>query len=237
MSEYLTDLGIKNYKILQNTDGCAFSQDSVFLANTAKFRGTDKVLDLGTGSGIIATLALVKKGAQSAVGIELQPDIADMAKRSATLNGLQDRFEIICGDVRDIRDMITAESFDKVLCNPPYFAKERPNGLEASARNVTRTESCATLSDFVKAAAYALKFGSDAYFIIKIARLSELMCVMSSNRLEPKKITLIYPKLSLGVDTVIVQAKKGGKAGLVSDTLIVMSEDGNYTQRYKELYE
>lgn len=103
MAVYPTSLDIENYVILQNTDDYAFSQDSVFLANMAKIGKTDKILDLGCGSGILATLALVKKHASSAVGIEVQPNVADLARQSATLNRLDDKLSIITGDVKDIK--------------------------------------------------------------------------------------------------------------------------------------
>ena len=122
---YPTSLDIDDYVILQDTDDYAFSQDSVFLANTAKIAKEDRVLDLGCGTGILATLALVKKCASAAVGIELQPCVANLARESAKRNGLEGKFDIITGDVKDIKNLVEAESFDKVLCNPPYFQGEQ----------------------------------------------------------------------------------------------------------------
>lgn len=151
---YPTSLDIDDYVILQDTDDYAFSQDSVFLANTAKIAKEDRVLDLGCGTGILATLALVKKRASAAVGIELQPSVANLARESAKRNGLEGKFDIITGDVKDIKNLVEAESFDKVLCNPPYF-----QGEQITKKNLSRIESTATLSDFAKAASYALRFG------------------------------------------------------------------------------
>ncbi len=231
MSIYATSLDIQDYVILQDTEDYAFSQDSVFLANIAKIKQTDNVLDLGCGTGILATLALVKKHAKSAVGIELQHDIALLAKQSATLNKLEDRLDIINGDVRDIKNLTQAESFDVVLCNPPYFA-----GLQNSKKDISRSESVATLQDFVKATSYCLRFGGDCWFSVKADRLAELIHSLCQNHLEPKELTLVYPKLSSGVDVVILKARKGAKVGLKTSTLIVMDEAGNYTTQYKELY-
>lgn len=262
MSEYLTDLNIADYKILQDTDDYAFSQDSVFLANLAQITANDRILDLGCGSGILATLALIKKNAAYALGIELQPRVADMAIRSAKLNGLDNKLDIICGDVKNIRALVKAESFDKVLCNPPYFTNgllRQTNDAEGNSSNTykadddninepskscdkqdrrafARCESSATLADFVQAAAFGLRFGGDCYFIVKVDRMAELIYCLKSCSLEPKRLTLIYPKLSKGIDTVIVCARKGAKVGLVTDTFIVADEQGNYTLRAKELY-
>lgn len=232
MSIYSTSLGIDDYVILQDTDDYAFSQDSVFLANTAKIGRDDKVLDLGCGCGILATLALVKKHAKYALGIEIQPSTCDMARKSATLNRLQDKFEIVNGDVKDIKSLVKAESFDKVLCNPPYF-----QGEQTTKKNLSRLESTASLCDFVSAASYALRFGGDAWFVCKISRLAQLLSDMTRAHLEPKEMTIVYPKLSSGADIVIVKGRKGGKVGLETHTLIVMDEQGNYTKSFKELYE
>lgn len=231
MAEYLTDLGIKDYKIIQDTDDYAFSQDSVFLANMAKLGAKDSVLDLGCGCGILATLALVKKGVKKAVGVEIDAKYCDMAKRSAKLNALP--LEFINGDVKDISKLVQAESFDKVLCNPPYFTKDNP---ASPSRATARTESGATLDDFVKAASYALRFGGDLYIVIKAARLASLCAYLSNHKLAAKELILIYPKLSAGVDAVVVGAKKGGKEGLVTKTFVAMNEDGTFTDQYKELY-
>ena len=229
---YPTSLDIDDYVILQDTDDYAFSQDSVFLANTAKIAKEDRVLDLGCGTGILATLALVKKRASAAVGIELQPSVANLARESAKRNGLEGIFDIITGDVKDIKNLVEAESFDKVLCNPPYF-----QGEQITKKNLSRSESTATLSDFVYAASYALKFGGDAWFVSKIDRLSPLICELSKRNLEPKEMTIVYPKLSTGADIVIIKGRKGGKVGLITHTLIVADETGNYTEAYKEIYE
>ncbi len=231
MSIYSTSLDIDEYMILQDTDDYAFSQDSVFLANSAKIGRGDRVLDLGCGTGILATLALVKKHAASAVGIELQPSVAELARESAKLNRLDDRLQISTGDVKDIKTLVTAESFDIVLCNPPYF-----EGNQVTKKNLSRIESSASLFDFTYAASYALRFGGDAWFVSKIDRLSPLMCALVKTRLEPKEMTIVYPKLSTGADIVIIKARKGGKVGLQTHTVIVMDEDGNYTKTYKDMY-
>ena len=232
MAKYATDLGIDNYIVFQDTDDYAFSQDSVFLANTAKLAKNDVILDLGCGCGILATLALIKKGVKHAVGVEIQSRVAEMARESVFENGLQDRFDVICGDVKDIRKLVNAESFDKVLCNPPYFA----NGDLLTDKNLSRIESSATLDDFVKAAAYSLRFGGDLWIVIKADRLTSLVCSLKACNLEPKEATVVYPKPTSDADVVILKARKGGKEGLKISSLFVMDNNGEYTDKYKEMY-
>ena len=250
MARYATDLGIGDYIVFQDTDDYAFSQDSVFLANMAKLSSSDAVLDLGCGSGILSTLALVKKHVKKAVGIELQPRVADMARDSAIQNGLQDKFEVICADVKDIRSILKAESFDKVLCNPPYFTNSGNSGQKSvsseendalnvnakTGKSVSRTESTATLDDFVKGASYALRFGGDAWFVIKADRMASLIYSLKSYNLEPKEATLIYPKPTSDVDVVIIKARKGAKEGLKISPFFVTDDNGEYTDKYKETY-
>ena len=250
MARYATDLGIGDYIVFQDTDDYAFSQDSVFLANMAKLSPSDAVLDLGCGSGILSTLALVKKHVKKAVGIELQPRVADMARDSAIQNGLQDKFDVICADVKDIRSILKAESFDKVLCNPPYFTNSGNSGQKSvsdegndalninakTKKSVSRTESTATLDDFVKGASYALRFGGDAWFVIKADRMASLIYSLKSYNLEPKEATLIYPKPTSDVDVVIIKARKGAKEGLKISPFFVTDDNGEYTDKYKETY-
>lgn len=234
MSVYHTSLDIDDYFVLQDDEDYAFSQDSVLLANLAKLCDTDKVLDLGCGSGILSILAIVKKHVKHVLGIEVQPRVANMAKESAKLNGLEDKFEVVCEDVKNIRNVVSAESFDKVICNPPYFANTF--NTPVCEKEISRRETTASLDDFIHAGAYALKFGGDMWLISKADRLAECMYSLSSHNLQPKELTLVYPKLSRGVDVTIIKARKGAKPGLVCNTFIAMNEDGEYTDEYKELY-
>ena len=234
MSEFVTFL-TDDYKVLQDDDGYLFSADSVLLANLAKIGKDDTVLDLGSGSGIMSILLSVKKGAKRVVGVEIDSCTADMSRRSVKMNRLDDKVEVITGDVKDVKALLTAGSFDKAICNPPYFGGD--DGLEKnSQRAVARKQGDCVLNDFVFAASYALKNGGDFFIVYKADRLVELITTLHQNGLEPKHITYVYPKLSKGVDTVIISAKKGGKLGLQSSTLILMDEEGKYTEKVKELY-
>ncbi len=234
MSEFVTFL-TDDYKVLQDDDGYLFSADSVLLANLAKIGKDDTVLDLGSGSGVMSILVSVKKGAKKVVGVEIDSCTAEMSRRSVKMNHLDDKIEIVTGDVKDVKALLTAGSFDKAICNPPYFGGD--DGLEKiSQRAVARKQGDCILNDFVFAASYVLKNGGDFFIVYKADRLVELITTLHQNGLEPKHITYVYPKLSKGVDTVIISAKKGGKLGLQSSTLILMDEEGKYTEKVKELY-
>ena len=234
MSEFVTYL-TGDYKVIQDDSGYLFSADSVLLANLAKVGSEDSVIDLGTGCGVMAILLAVKRGAKKVVGVEIDKNTADMAERSVRLNGLDGKISVINGDVKDIKNLVRAGEFDKAICNPPYFSADDGYGtvgVKATARKQGENQ----IDHFIKAGAYSLKNGGDFFVVYKADRLVELLVSLHQNGLEPKHITYIYPKLSKGVDTVIVSAKKGGKTGLQSSTLILMDEDGKYTDTVKELY-
>ena len=233
MSEYETRLDIDDYIIVQDTDDYGFSQDSVILANLADIGKNDVVLDIGCGTSILSTLAIVKKGVKSAVGIDVQKHACDLARKSVQINGLLDKLQIIDGDVRDIKNLVKAESFDAVLCNPPYFR----SGASENVKGVSRTESGADIADFVKGAAWALRFGGDLYIVYKADRLASLFTALANCNLAPKEMTVVFPKLSTGGDVVIVKARKGAKEGLKIKSLVVKDEDGKDTIEFKELYD
>jgi len=231
MSLYLTDLG-HGIRIYQDDEGYGFTQDSVLLANLATLTPKDRVLDLGTGSGVLSFLALKKKHVKWVLGIEVQKDLAETCQKSIALNGLEERFEVKNADVLDYKTCIKHGDFSKVLCNPPYFKQVQATGERLKGRQ----ETTASLADFVKAASFALKYGGELWIVIKIDRLSALFAALGENKLEPKLMWLVYPKPSFDVDTVIVKAKKGGKVGLETKTLFVQDDNGNYTEEFNALY-
>ncbi len=234
MAEFVTFL-TDDYKVLQDDRGYLFSADSVLLANLSKIGRADKVIDLGAGCGVLSILVAVKKGAKSVTGIEFDEHVADMARRSVKMNKLDDKIQIVTANVKDIKDVVEGGSFDKAICNPPYFSPEDGLG-QVSAKANARKQNASSLDDFVVGAGYALKNGGDLFIVYKADRLVELMVSLHKAGLEPKHITYVYPKLSKGVDTVVISAKKGGKPGLTSSTLILMDEDGKYTDKMRELY-
>ena len=234
MSKFVTFL-TGDYKVLQDDEGYLFSADSVLLANLAKIGSEDSVIDLGTGSGVLAILTAVKKGAKGVVGVEIDPATADMARRSVKMRKVDDKISILSGDVKDIKNLVRAGEFDKAICNPPYFTADDGFGT-VGAKATARKQGENSVEHFVRAGAYALKNGGDFFVVYKADRLVEIVTALHQNGLEPKHITYIYPKLSKGVDTVIISARKGGKTGLTSSTLILMDEDGRYFDKVKELY-
>lgn len=230
MSEFLTDLQIGGHQIIQDSSSYCFSQDSIILANIAKFAKTDRIIDLGSGCGILSTLAILKQNIKEAYGIEIQEKVCDMSKRSNELNGIKN-FNVINGDICDIKDLVPSEYFDKAICNPPYYI-----GDVVTDKNKSNLESSASLEDFIKAAFYALKFGGVFYIVMKVNRITSLLYYLRKYALEPKEITFVYPKEGKNIDIVIVKSKKGAQEGVITKNLYIKDKKDQYTKEFLELY-
>lgn len=234
-SERLDDLECNNLRIIQDPNGYCFTSDSVILSNLVNIKKTDKVIDLCTGSGVVALLAVGKYSPKKVIGVELQPRLADMAKRSVSYNNLNDVIEIINANVIGIEKTLGCGTFDVVVTNPPYdkaIVKESYTEIEICKREVYLN-----VEQTVDTASKLLKFGGLFYMINKVRRLSDVIFYMKMYNIEPKKVYFIQPKASLEADTFIVEGKKGAKSGLVIPLpIIVYNEDGTYTDFSRRLY-
>lgn len=234
--ERLDDLQIDGLEIIQNPKLYCFTSDAVLLANTVKAKKTDKVCDLCSGSGIIGILIAAKKLPASVTMVELQPKMADMARRSVLHNKLNGKIEVFNVSVQDAPKILGQGNFDTVVCNPPYQPKNSGEINGDGEVAICKTEIKLTLDELTDSAAKLLKFGGKFYLIHRADRLAEIIFSLKQNKLEPKRLTFVKPKASKTADTVIVEAVKGGKTGLTTDTLVVFKNDNTYTERVKKLY-
>jgi len=217
-------------KVLQKAKGYRFSIDAVLLASFARSRPEDRLLDLGCGSGIVGLILAACGHCRSAVGIEIQPDLADMARRTVVLNGLGDVARICEGDIRAIHSLVERGSFDWVVFNPPYrrlrSGRINPDNQKAAARH----EINGTLDDFLKAAGYALKTVGRVSLIYPATRLVEAVTGMRANNLEPKRLMMVHSCRDTGGEFVLLEGVKGGREELeVLKPLVVYEDDGAYT--------
>lgn len=231
--EQLVSLNIDNWAIFQDKGVYSFTQDSVILANLANVSSSDRVLDLGCGNGILSFLIYCKKNPKLVIGIEKQKILFDMCTKSCEYNKTDNRIKFINADVKDIRAVCEHESFDVVVCNPPYFSSSIDSQNEH--RCIARTDTENVLPIFIQAAAFSLRFGGDLYCSYKCDRLCDLFCILRENNLEPKDVTLIYTKQKYEPEVCIVKARKGGKPGLNIHSLVIMNEDGSYTSNFQEV--
>lgn len=233
--ERLDDLQCKGLRIIQDKKGYTFTTDAVLLANFVRAYSGYKVIDLGTGSGVISVLLAGKTKAEI-TGVELQERLYDMARRSVALNNLEDRVKLINADMRAVHEITGREVFDVAVVNPPYMPFEGDKET-ATEIDICRREAAITLKEVIESAGRLLKYGGVLYIIIKGDRLADLMYYMKECGIEPKKITPVQPTPGKNIDTVIAEGKKGGKSGLVfSKPLIVFDKDGNYSEEARRLY-
>lgn len=237
--ERIDDLGIKNLKIIQNKKWFCFGIDSVLLANFAKNIKKDSfVLDLGTGSGIMPTLLCGKTELKKVIGIEIQKDVCDMAKRSIELNKINEKFEIICDSILNLNKYFEKQTFDVVITNPPY--KKKSTGIinPDEPKMIARHEITANLEDFIRVAKDLLKDKGEFYMVHRSERLVDIFELMRKYKIEPKEIRFIFSNKNEEPKMVMIKGVKNAKSFLkIYPNLYIYEEDGKYTEEIKNIYE
>lgn len=239
-NERIDDLEYKGLKIIQNENGFCFGMDAVLLSHFAKdsIRRNDKILDIGTGTGIIGILLSAKTLASQIVGIEIQNDVADMAKRSIQLNNLQDKFSIINDDLKKIDEYFKSDYFDVVVSNPPY--KQDNTGLknDNEGKIISRHEVKCSLEDVIICASKMLKDKGSFYMVHRPERLKDILCTLNKYKLEPKEIRFVHPSVNKKPNLILIKSVKNAKPFLnIQEPLYVYEEDGTYTQEILKIYE
>ena len=237
-NERIDDLGLKNLKLIQDKQGFCFGVDAVLLSNFAKnIKKGANVLDLGTGTGIVATLLCGKTKLDKVIGVEIQPEVANMAKRSIRLNGLEDKFEILSENIIDIPEDLEKNSFDVIVTNPPYQKKDAGIKNDEEKKVISRHEITATLEDFIRVSKILLKDKGEFYMIHRPDRLADIFCFMRQYHIEPKIVRMVYPNYNKEPNLVLVKGIKNAKSFLkVEKNLYVYDEKGSYTKEIKDIY-
>lgn len=236
-NERLDDLQYKGLKLIQKRDGFRFGIDAVLLSYFVQVPKNSTVIDLGTGTGIIAILLAAKKEPARVVGLEIQSQIAEMAERSVMLNGLGNKVEIVCGDIKDAVNLFGAASFDAAVTNPPYM--EKGGGLlnQSDAKAISRHELLCTLGDVISSAAGLLKPGGKFFMVHRPHRLADIIYQMRNFGIEPKQLRLVYPSPGRKPNLVLIGGAKNGNPELrVLEPLFVYDNQGNYTGEIDEIY-
>ena len=209
--EYLEDKGLK---IIQAWDSYRFSVDSILLLNFIRLKNYENVIDLGTGSGIIPLLLFAKRKGLSIYGIEIQKDLADMARRSVELNKLQNDITIIQEDFRNLKNIFKNQQFDIVVSNPPYLSPGQGKINPSSSRAIARHEIKGDLEDIIAVSNYLLKNKGRIYLIYKSAKLIKLVITLKKYGIEPKVIKFIHPRPGENANLVLLEGIKSGKEEL-----------------------
>lgn len=234
--ERIDDLNYEGLKIIQNTEGFCFGVDSVLLTEFARdIKQNSVILDIGTGTGILGILLSKKVRPSKIYGVELQKEVAEMAQKSIKLNSLEDTFEIINDDIKNIK--IEKSSIDAIVTNPPY--KKMGTGIKSkeSKQLVSRYETTATLDDWLKISSKLLKDNGSFYIVYRTDRLTELIENMRKYKLEAKRIRFVYSNIDKQSNLVMIKAIKGaGTFVKIEKPLIIYNLDGSYTDEIMNIY-
>lgn len=225
-------------RLIENKDSLTFGTDAYLLSAFIQGRKNATGVELGTGSGIVSLLALSRKKCQSVYGIEVQSSIADIAERNGRLNFPGNNFKVICKDLREVTTADTEGEVDMVFSNPPYMRSDSGRLNENQCKTISRHEIFGDINDFCACAKRLLKFGGCFYVVYRPDRLSDLIFALKNNNLEPKRLSFVHANSSTPPSILLIQAKLGGKSGLVVDKPIYIYKNGTteYTEQFNEIY-
>lgn len=234
-NERMDDLSLGGRRIIQRTDEFCFSMDAVLLAHFPTLTGRERVLDLGTGTGVIPLL--VADFAAQITAVELNPVQVELAARNVRLNHLTDKITVREGDYRDPPALFACGEYDLVFSNPPY----RPvtsGAISVGARAAARHELTATLADTVHAASYALRHGGRLAMVHLPERLGEIILALHAEHLAVKRLRMVQPRTDKAPNLMLIEAVKGAAhTGMRHEpALIVRDEAGRYTDEIRRIY-
>ena len=235
--ERLDELHRNGYFIIQNHQKFCFGMDAVLLSGFARVKPGETVLDLGTGTGIIPILLEAKTPGKHFTGLEIQPESADMARRSVAYNHLEDKITIETGNIRDASAQFGASSFHVITTNPPYMTDHHGLTNPNEAKAIARHEILCNLEDVIRESSRLLKPQGRFYMVHRPFRLTDIMVLMRQYGLEPKRMKLVHPFADKEPNMVLLEGLRGGNPRItVEKPLIVYKEQGVYTDEIYEIY-
>lgn len=228
--ERLDDLQVNGYEIIQHPGKFCFGMDAVLLANFARVKKGERALDLGTGTGIIPILLTAKTEGEHFVGLEIQEESADMAERSVVHNHLEDKVNIIKGDIKEATKLFGAASFDVITTNPPYMIGQHGIANASDAKAIARHEVLCTLDDILRESAQVLKPRGRFYMVHRPFRLAEIFSKMIAAGIEPKRMRMVHPFVDKEPNMVLIEGMRDANSRMtVERPLIVYKEVGVYS--------
>jgi len=217
-------------RFLQSRSGYRLSLDALLLAHFVSVKPKETVVDLGTGNGVIPLVLASLHSQVSITGIEFQPAMAERAERNVKLNGLERKVQIRRGDVRAIDTVAPPESFDGVVCNPPFRKPSSGRISPNDEKRVARHEIQGDLGDFLAAATFLLRLKGRMALIYSARRAVDLLSSMRLARVEPKRLRMVHSFADVDASLVLVEGIKGGRSGIeVLPPLIIYRRDKGYS--------
>ena len=235
--ERIDDLQRNGYRIIQKKKGFCFGMDAVLLSGFAQVKEGEVAVDLGTGTGIIPILLEAKTKGKHFTGLEIQEEVAEMAGRSVRLNQLENRVDIVRGDIQEACRLCGKASFDVVTSNPPYMNDNHGLKNPELPKAIARHEVFCTLDDVCREASLLLKSGGRFCMVHRPHRLAEIITALKTYKLEPKRMKLVHPFVDKEANMVLIEAVRGGRSMMkVEAPIIVYREPGVYTQEIYDVY-
>ena len=235
--ERLDELHRNGYYIIQNPSQFCFGMDAVLLSGFATVKPGERMIDLGTGTGIIPILLEAKTKGEHFTGLEIQEESADMARRSVIINMLESKIDIVTGDIKDASKIFGASSFDVITTNPPYMIGNHGISSAGEAKAIARHEVLCTLDDILRESAKLLKPKGRFYMVHRPFRLAEILSKMVAYKIEPKRMKLVYPFVDKEPNMVLLEGLMNGNSRMtVEKPLIVYKEPGVYTEEIYDIY-
>lgn len=234
----IDDLQRRGYRIFQDPKNFCFGVDAAFLAWFSRASEGQQVLDLCSGTGIVPILMDARYACGDYTGLEILPEMAEMANHSAALNNIEDHMRFVAGNVKDAAALFGKERFDVVTVNPPYMPAGTGLVNPDDAKAIARHEILCTLEDVVKAAAGVLKTGGKFYMVHRPARLPAIMRLLKENKLAAGRLCFIHPYAGKEATMLLIGATKGGNDLLkVEAPVIIYKEPQVYTEQVLRIYQ
>ncbi|HAR6048628.1 TPA: tRNA1(Val) (adenine(37)-N6)-methyltransferase [Staphylococcus pseudintermedius] len=226
----------EDLRIIQNDAVFSFSTDALLLGHFTEVRKRDRILDMCAGNGVIPLL-LSDKGNNVITGVEIQPQLVNMAVRSVQYNHLEDRITMVEMDINALIQAYSPAQFELITCNPPYFKANQTNQHQLEAHKIARHEIYCTLDDCLRVSNHLLKEGGRVVMVHRAERMLDLFESMRHYRIEPKRLHMIFSKPGKAAQTIVVEGRKGGRQGLdIAPPFYIYDEQGDYTPEMKEIY-
>jgi len=224
-------------QVFQKKRGYRFSIDALLLAHFVSLPAKSKVMDLGTGSGIVPLILAQRFPHTSWTGLEIQGKMAALADKNVELNGLQERVSIVHGDARKARSIFPAHSFDAVTCNPPYRKINSGQINPSEEKAIARHEIEGSLKDFLQAARYLLKPGGRFFAVYPAKRLVELVSLFRANSMEPKRMRLVFTNETSNAVFVLAEGRRGSREEVkIEPSLFIYDQDKRYTGQMNDIF-
>lgn len=235
--ERLDDLQINGYELIQHPGKFCFGMDAVLLANFARVKKNECALDLGTGTGIIPILLTAKTEGNHFTGLEIQEESADMARRSVAHNHLEEKVNIVTGDIKEAAGIFGPASFDVITTNPPYMIGQHGIANPSDAKAIARHEVLCDLNDILRESARILKPRGRFYMVHRPFRLAEILSKMIQVGIEPKRMRMVHPFVDKEPNMVLIEGMRGANSRMrIEPPLVVYKEQGVYSEELLSEY-